>query len=382
MKRSVERILTTHTGSLPRPDQLAQLMIAREQGNPVDETELAESVRDAVAEVVKHQTAVGIDVISDGEMSKIGFANYVKDRLTGFEGQSNPFVAQDVLDHPDLRVRMFRRNEGSESRYFTPACTGPITLRDKDAVHHDIANLKAALQENEPAEVFMPAASPGTIAQVMQNNYYPTPEAYLYALADAMRYEYQAIVAAGFVLQLDCPDLAMQRHTRFANASLDDFRRQVQQNIEALNYGITGISPEQVRIHVCWGNYPGPHHRDVPLKEILDLLLSIQGNALSIEAANPRHEHEWKVFEEVHLPDGKLLIPGLIDTCSTYIEHPEVVAQRLVRFARTVGRENVIAGTDCGFGTFVGAGAVAPSVAWAKLESLAEGARLASQELW
>ncbi len=382
MKRSVERILTTHTGSLPRPDHLAQLMIAREQGNPVDATELAESVRDAVAEVVKHQTAVGIDVISDGEMSKIGFANYVKDRLTGFEGQSNPFVAQDVLDHPDLRVRMFRRNEGSESRYFTPACTGPITLRDKDAVHHDIANLKAALQENEPAEVFMPAASPGTIAQVMQNNYYPTQEAYLYALADAMRYEYQAIVAAGFVLQLDCPDLAMQRHTRFANASLDDFRRQVQQNIEALNYGITGISPERVRIHVCWGNYPGPHHRDVPLKEILDLLLSIQGNALSIEAANPRHEHEWKVFEEVHLPDGKLLIPGLIDTCSTYIEHPEVVAQRLVRFARTVGRENVIAGTDCGFGTFVGAGAVAPSVAWAKLESLAEGARLASQELW
>ena len=257
MKRSVERILTTHTGSLPRPDHLAQLMIAREQGNPVDATELAESVRDAVAEVVKHQTAVGIDVISDGEMSKIGFANYVKDRLTGFEGQSNPFVAQDVLDHPDLRVRMFRRNEGSESRYFTPACTGPITLRDKDAVHHDIAHLKAALQENEPAEVFMPAASPGTIAQVMQNNYYPTQEAYLYALADAMRYEYQAIVAAGFVLQLDCPDLAMQRHTRFANASLDDFRRQVQQNIEALNYGITGISPERVRIHVCWGNYPG-----------------------------------------------------------------------------------------------------------------------------
>jgi 5-methyltetrahydropteroyltriglutamate--homocysteine methyltransferase len=382
MKRSLERILTTHTGSLPRPDHLAKLMIAREQGNPVDATELAESVRDAVAEVVKYQTAVGIDVISDGEMSKIGFANYVKDRLTGFEGQSNPFVAQDVLDHPDLRVRMFRRNEGSESRYFTPACTGPITLHDKDAVYHDIANLKAALQGNEPAEVFMPAASPGTIAQVMQNNYYPTQEAYLYALADAMRYEYQAIVAAGFVLQLDCPDLAMQRHTRFANASLDDFRRQVQQNIEALNYALTGISPEQVRIHVCWGNYPGPHHRDVPLNEILDLLLTIQGNALSIEAANPRHEHEWKVFEKVHLPDGKLLIPGLIDTCSTYIEHPEVVAQRLVRFARTVGRENVIAGTDCGFGTFVGAGAVAPSVAWAKLESLAKGARLTSQELW
>ncbi len=382
MKRSTERILTTHTGSLPRPDNLVQLLVAREQGKPVDAAELAGSVHNAVDDVVKHQVAVGIEVISDGEMSKIGFANYVKDRLTGFDGESNPFIAQDVLDHPDLRLRMFRRNEGSESRYFTPACTGPITLRDKDAVHVDIANLKAAVQEHQPAEAFMPAASPGTLAQVMQNKYYPTQEAYLYALADAMRYEYQAIVTAGLLLQLDCPDLAMQRHTRFANASLDEFRRQVEQNIEVLNYALTGISPERVRIHVCWGNYPGPHHRDVPLKDLIDLLLTIHGNALSIEAANPRHEHEWKVFEDVHLPDGKLLIPGLIDTCSTYVEHPEVVAQRLARFARVVGRENVIAGTDCGFGTFVGASAVAPSVAWAKLQALSEGAALASQELW
>jgi 5-methyltetrahydropteroyltriglutamate--homocysteine methyltransferase len=384
MKRSSERILTTHTGSLPRPDSVLQLIIAREQGKPVDTAALDESVRDAVASVVKQQIEVGIDVISDGEMSKIGFANYVKDRLTGFEGESNPVVAQDVLDHPDLRVRMFRRNEGSESRYFTPACTGPITLRDKDAVHRDIANLKAALarQQSQPADAFLPAASPGTIAQVMQNHYYPTQEAYLYALAEAMRYEYQAIAAAGLLLQLDCPDLAMQRHTRFAQASLDEFRRQIQQNIEVLNYALAGISPEQVRVHVCWGNYPGPHHRDVPLREIIDLLLTIQGSALSIEAANPRHEHEWKVFEEVRLPEGKVLIPGVIDTCSTYVEHPEVVAQRLVRFAGVVGQENLIAGTDCGFGTFAGAGALAPSVAWSKLRSLVEGARLASQELW
>ncbi|MBA2287042.1 MAG: cobalamin-independent methionine synthase II family protein [Ktedonobacteraceae bacterium] len=382
MKRSTESILTTHTGSLPRPDTLVQLMVAREQGKPVNASTLADSVRTAVTDVVKQQATIGIDIVSDGEMSKIGFANYVKDRLTGFDGESNPVVAQDVLDHPDVRVRMFRRNEGKESRYFTPACNGPITLRDQDAVHQDIANLKAALQQNQLSEAFMPAASPGTIAQVMQNNYYPTQEAYLYALADAMRYEYQAIVEAGFLLQLDCPDLAMQRHTRFANASLAEFRRQVQQNIEVLNHALTGISPEQVRIHVCWGNYGGPHHRDVPLKEIIDLLLTIQGNGLSIEAANPRHEHEWKVFEEVRLPAGKVLIPGLIDTCSTYIEHPEVVAQRLANFARTVGRENVIAGTDCGFGTFVGAGSVAPSVAWAKLQSLTDGARLASRELW
>lgn len=382
MKRSTERILTTHTGSLPRPQNLAQLMIAREQGKAVNAQELESSVRNAVAEVVKRQVDVGIDIISDGEMSKIGFANYVKDRLTGFGGESNPVVAQDVLDHPDLRVHMFRRNEGGESRYYTPACNGPINLRDKDAVHQDIAHLKAALQGVRVEEVFMPAASPGTIAQVMQNNYYPTQEAYLYALANAMRYEYQAIVEAGFLIQLDCPDLAMQRHTRYAAASIDEFRKQVQQNIEVLNYTLNGISPDRIRIHVCWGNYPGPHHRDVPLKDIIDLLFTIQGDALSIEAANPRHEHEWKVFEHMALPEGKILIPGVIDTCSTYVEHPDVIAQRLLRFAQVVGRENVIAGTDCGFGTFLGTSIIAPSVAWDKLRSLAEGARIATEELW
>ncbi len=351
MKRSTERILTTHTGSLPRPDNLMQLMIAREQGQPVDASELAGTVR-------------------------------VKDRLAGFGGRSNPLTAQDILDHPDLNVHLLRRKEGGGGRNFIPACTGPISLRDQDAVHRDIANLRAAVQEVQPEGVFMPAASPGAIAQVMQNNYYPTQEAYLYALADAMRYEYQTIVAAGFSLQLDCPDLAMQRHVRFADAPIDEFRRHLQQSVEVLNYALSGIPPEQVRVHVCWGNYQGPHHRDVPLKDIIDLLLNIQGNALSIEAANPRHEHEWKVFEQVRLPEGKILIPGLIDSCTNYIEHPEVVAQRLVRFACVVGRENVIAGTDCGFDTFAGASAVAPSVAWAKLQSLAEGARLASQELW
>jgi 5-methyltetrahydropteroyltriglutamate--homocysteine methyltransferase len=359
-----------------------QMMMAREQGQPVPAGELADTVHHAVADSVKHQVGVGIDIISDGEMSKIGFANYVKDRLTGFGGQSIPFTAQDILDHPDLKVHLVRRNEDGGGRNFIPACTGPISLRDQDAVHRDIANLKAALQEVQPEGVFMPAASPGAIAQVMQNSYYPTQEAYLYALADAMRYEYQTIVAAGFSLQLDCPDLAMQRHVRFAEASIDEFRRHLQQSVEVLNYALGGIPPEQVRIHVCWGNYHGPHHRDVPLKEIIDLLLKIQGNALSIEAANPRHEHEWNVFEQVRLPAGKILIPGVIDSCTNYIEHPEVVAQRLVRFAHVVGRENVIAGTDCGFDTFAGTSAVAPSVAWAKLQSLAEGARLASQELW
>lgn len=381
MKRSSGRILTTHTGSLPRPDNLMQMMIAREQGQPVDASELAGTIRNAVVDAVKRQEAAGIDIISDGEMSKIGFANYVKDRLTGFGGESIPFTAQDILDHPDLNVHRLRRREGG-GRNFIPACTGPISLRDRDAVHSDIANLKAALQEVQPEGVFMPAASPGAIAQVMQNNYYPSHEAYLYALADAMRYEYQAIVAAGFILQLDCPDMAMQRHVRFAGAPLDEFRRHLQQSVEVLNYALSGLPPEQVRVHVCWGNYPGPHHRDVPLRDIIDLLLKIQGDAISLEAANPRHEHEWNVFEQVRLPEGKILIPGVIDSCTNYIEHPEVVAQRLVRFARVVGRENVIAGTDCGFDTFAGASAVAPSVAWAKLQSLAEGARLASEELW
>ncbi|HVB60308.1 MAG TPA: cobalamin-independent methionine synthase II family protein [Ktedonobacteraceae bacterium] len=382
MRRSTTRILTTHTGSLPRPDNLMRMMIAREQGQAVSAGELADSVQNAVADTVKHQVAIGIDIISDGEMSKIGFANYVKDRLTGFGGQSIPFAAQDLLDFPDLKQHQLRRNEDGGGRNFIPACTGPISLSDKDAVHRDIANLKAALQEAQPEGVFMPAASPGAIAQVMQNNYYPTQEAYLYALADAMRYEYQAIVAAGFSLQLDCPDLAMQRHVRFASASIEEFRTHLLQSVEVLNYALNDISPEQVRVHVCWGNYHGPHHRDVPLKEIIDLLLKIRVNALSIEAANPRHEHEWNVFEQVRLPEGKILIPGMIDSCTNYIEHPEVVAQRIVRFARVVGRENVIAGTDCGFDTFAGAGAVAPGIAWAKLQSLAEGARLASQALW
>jgi 5-methyltetrahydropteroyltriglutamate--homocysteine methyltransferase len=382
MKRSDERFLTTHAGSLPRPDDLMQMMLAREQGKPVPPDELADTVQHAVADVVKHQVAVGIDIVSDGEMSKIGFTNYVKDRLTGFGGQSTPIAAQDILDHPDLKVHLLRQNEGDGGRNYIPACTGPISLRDRDAVHKDIANLKAALEETQPEEVFMPAASPGAIAQVMQNHYYPSQEAYLYALADAMRYEYQAIVAAGFSLQLDCPDLAMQRHVRYASATIDEFRGHLQQSVEVLNYALDSIPSEQVRVHVCWGNYHGPHHRDVPLKDIIDLLLRIKGHALSIEGANPRHEHEWNVFEQVRLPEGKLLIPGVIDSCSNYIEHPEVVAQRIVRYARVVGRENVIAGSDCGFSTFIGASAVAPSIAWAKLRSLAEGARLASEELW
>jgi 5-methyltetrahydropteroyltriglutamate--homocysteine methyltransferase len=380
MKRSTQRILTTHTGSLPRPDDLVQMMFDKEEGKLLDEATLADRVQSAVAETVRQEVAAGIDVISDGEMGKLSFVGYVKDRLTGFGGESAPFLPRDMLDHPDMIQRAF--GAGTRRRVHTPACDGPVAVRDQDAVQRDIENFQAALQGVEPEEAFMCAASPGVIAQVMANTYYPSHEAYLYALADAMRDEYKAIVAAGFMLQVDCPDLAMERHLHFADVSLDAFRRHVQQNVEVLNYALAGIPAEQARVHVCWGNYAGPHHRDVPLKEIIDLLLEIRVNALSIEAANPRHEHEWKVFETVRLPEGKVLIPGVIDTVTNHIEHPELVAQRIVRWAKLVGRENVIAGTDCGFGTFVGTSAVVSSVAWAKLQTLAEGARLASQELW
>ena len=383
MKRSIERILTTHTGSLPRPSDLLQLIYAKEEGQFVEGAAFDEHVRNAVISTVKHEGTVGIDILSDGEMSKSSFVNYVKDRLTGFGGESTPFVAQDMLDHPDLMHRAAANGGGRvRTRIPAPACDGPITLRDSEAVHRDIANFKGALQEAPHEDAFMCAASPGVIAQVMQNKYYPNREAYLYAIADAMRAEYHAIADAGLLLQLDCPDLAADRHLLIPDASIEEFRCHVQQNVEVLNYALATIPPEQVRIHVCWGNYPGPHHRDVPLKDIIDLLFQIHGNAISIEAANPRHEHEWKVFESVHLPEDKLLIPGLIDSNTNYIEHPEVVAQRLLRFAHIVGRERVIAGTDCGFGTFAGFALVAPSIAWAKLQTLVEGARLASQELW
>ncbi len=261
MKHSTERILTTHTGSLPRPDSLMRLMFARERGEAIEADELAEAVRNAATEAVKRQVALGIDLISDGEMSKIGFANYVKDRLAGFGGQSTPLVLQDVLDYPDLSV--VRRNDGG-GRSFVPACIGPISLRDREAVHKDIATLKTLLQEVQPEGVFLPAASPGAIAQIVQNTYYPTEEAYLYALADAMRYEYRAIVEAGFDLQVDCPDLAMQRHARFADQPLEVFRKHLQLGIEVLTHAHDGLPPEKVRVHVCWGNYNGPHHRDVP----------------------------------------------------------------------------------------------------------------------
>jgi 5-methyltetrahydropteroyltriglutamate--homocysteine methyltransferase len=380
MQRSSERILTTHTGSLPRPPDLIQMMFAKEEGVPVDAAALAARVASAVREVVVRQAAVGLAVINDGEVSKPSYATYVKDRLTGFEGASRPLQYGDLVDFPELARRVF--DDPGRSRRKTPACTGPIGVRDPEAVQRDVANLRAALAGVPHAEGFLTAASPGVISLFFHNEYYPTHEAYLFALAEAMRPEYRAIVDAGLVLQVDCPDLAMGRHIQYRETDLATFRQQARLHIAALNHALAGLPPDRVRVHLCWGNYEGPHHCDVPLAAIIDLVFEIQADGISFEAANPRHAHEWALFEQVRLPPGKVLIPGVIDSKTNYIEHPDLVAQRLVQLARLVGREQVIGGTDCGFGTWVGMARVDPEVAWAKLAALAEGARRATRLLW
>jgi 5-methyltetrahydropteroyltriglutamate--homocysteine methyltransferase len=380
MNRSTRRFLTTHTGSLPRPDDLIRMMFAKEDGVPVDPAALAARIRSAVAEVVGRQAGAGIDIVNDGEFSKPSYATYVKDRLSGFEGTSQPLQYQDLVDFPGMARRVF--GDPGRARRRTPACTGPIAVRDARATHVDVDNLKAALGPGRAADTFLTAASPGVVSLFFRNDYYPTHEAYLFAIADAMRQEYEAVARAGFVLQVDCPDLAMGRHIQFAGVSLDEFRKMARVHVEALNHALATIAPDQVRLHLCWGNYEGPHHYDVPLADIIDIVLAARPSGISFEAANPRHAHEWTLFERVKLPAGKLIIPGVLDSTTNFIEHPELVAERIGRYARLVGRENVIAGTDCGFGTWVGQAAVDPDVVWAKLASLAEGARLASRALW
>jgi 5-methyltetrahydropteroyltriglutamate--homocysteine methyltransferase len=376
MKRSTDRILTTHTGSLPRPDDLVTMLYAKDKGELQNQAAFVRRVREATVEVVRKQTECGIDVLNDGEAGKIGYSTYVKDRLTGFEGEAGPVRAADVLDFPEYARRVYRVTAQR------PACTGPITYRDKAALRQEIADFKAALQGVTLEEAFLTAASPGVISLFLKNDYYPNHQAYLEALADAMREEYRAIAEAGLLLQIDCPDLAMGRHIQFADSSVEEFRKMAELHVEALNHALAGIPPERMRLHLCWGNYEGPHHRDVPLRDIIDIVLRARPSGLSFEAANPRHAHEWKVFHEFTLPADKVLIPGVLDSTTNYIEHPELVAERICRFAEVVGRENVIAGTDCGFATFAGLSDVDPKITWAKLHAMAEGARLASQQLW
>jgi len=380
MKRSTERFLTTHTGSLPRPDDLIRMMYAKEEGVPVDRAALAARIRAAVEEVVGKQAEAGIDVVNDGEMSKPSYATYVKDRLNGFGGSGNTFVYQDLADFPNLAKRVF--GDPGRSRRKTPACTAAITVREPRAAEEDAANLKAAVGKVTAAEAFMSAASPGVVSLFFRNDHYKSQEDYLFAIAEAMRHEYETVAKAGIVLQIDCPDLAMGRHIQYAQLSLDEFRKRARAHIEALNHALANIDPERLRIHLCWGNYEGPHHCDVPLADIIDVVLLARPNGISFEAANPRHAHEWTLFERVTLPDGKVLIPGVIESKSNFIEHPELVAQRIARYANLVGRENVIAGSDCGYGTWVGQAAVDPDVVWAKFAAMAEGARLASRIFW
>ena len=384
MWRSTDRILTTHTGSLARPPELARLLSERASGSAVDPSEFRDQVRAAIEGAVRRQADAGIDVVSDGEMGKAGFANYVMDRMTGFGGEDSgaTFRPRDVYDFPEMPQRLFGSQPATRLR--RPANDGPIEYVGQDELAADLADFGTALAAvgSDPASAFLPAASPGCVVQIMPSTHYATRREYLVALAEALRVEYRAITEAGFTLQVDCPDIAMGRHIEFGERTLEEFQANLELHVEALNHGLEGIDPERVRVHVCWGNYAGPHHHDVALADILDAVYRVNANGISIEGANPRHEHEWRVFTQRPLPPGKYLIPGVIDTCTNYIEHPEVVAQRITRYASAVGRENVVAGTDCGFGTFSGVSAVHPDVAYAKLTSLSEGARLATRELW
>jgi 5-methyltetrahydropteroyltriglutamate--homocysteine methyltransferase len=382
MRRSTERILTTHTGSLPRPPDVVELMRARQSGQPVDEEGLAERVTSAVGEVVRQQVEAGIDVVSDGEAGKPAFNTYVALRVAGFEGENRePRPRAEAEDFPGwasqttqspTQAAMMRRG----------FCRAPLVYRGQEAVETDVRNFQRALTLHPAVEAFLPSASLGTIQYTMANQHYESDEAYLFALADAMREEYRAIADAGLIVQIDAPDHAMDRHVTFRQNTVEEFRRAQAIRVEALNHALEGIPEEQIRYHVCWGNYEGPHTHDVPLKDIVDLILQVRAGAYSVEASNPRHAHEWRVWEEVKLPPGKILIPGVIDSTTNFVEHPEVVAQRIEQYARIVGRENVIAGTDCGFGTAAGRDRVHPEVVWAKLQALAQGARIASKRLW
>lgn len=385
MKLSSDRILTTHVGSLPRPQSLADLIKAREQ-DALD-TEQAEAlpgqIRAAVADVVARQAAAGIDVISDGEMSKIGYATYVKERLSGFDPnmavpEGGGLSIADLDDYPGLAERSLAGLETA-----TPTCAGPISYVGSDLLDIDIASFRAAVKDEQPpVERFMNAASPGVIALYLPNKHYATADEYLFALADAMSAEYEAITAAGLVLQVDAPDLAMGRHIQYAHLSDHEFLARLEVHVEALNHALRNVDPAMVRLHLCWGNYQGPHHKDVGLEHILPAILRLRADGLVFEAANHRHAHEWQVLADAVIPENKILIPGVIDTSSMYIEHPELIAQRLTRFAEIVGRERVIAGTDCGFASFATFLAVDPAIAWGKLQTLSAGARLASDRLW
>ena len=380
MKYSTQRILTTHVGSLPRPENVTELIFAKEREEEFDQSDFNETIADAVKNTVARQIDCGVDIVSDGEMSKISYATYIKERISGFEGDTPRSPPQDLLDFPSFLEKLAKT--GGTPEYKRPKCTGEIRPVNPEPLEADLNNFRDALDVVDVEEAFMNSASPGVIALFQPNEYYKNHDEYLEALAEAMRVEYEGIVAAGFLLQLDSPDLGLGRHMMFADKPDEDYQRLAGTHVEVLNHALRNIPADRVRMHVCWGNYEGPHHYDAPMSTVLPMALQANIGALLFEASNPRHAHEWTTFRDADLPDDLILIPGVIDSTTNFVEHPELVAERICRFADIVGRERVIAGSDCGFATFAGFGAVDGEIAYAKLATMAEGAKIASERLW
>ena len=380
MKTSTDRMLTTHVGSLPRSKAVTEVVFGREQGKPIGAGEFSRVVTEAVRDVVSRQQRSGVDIVSDGEQSKISYATYIKDRLTGFEGDSPRSPPADLEDFPNFLRR--QASIGGTPTYRRPKCVGPVAVKGMQPLAEDIARFKGAVEQSSIVEPFMNAASPGVIALFHPNDYYPSHETYLAALGEAMRPEYEAIVDAGLILQVDSPDLGLGRHTMFKGRSQEEYQRLAELHVEVLNDALRNCAADRVRMHICWGNYEGPHHHDVPMDVVLPIALRAKPQGLLFEASNPRHAHEWAVFRDAKIPQDKILIPGVVDSVTNFVEHPLLIAERIERFAGIVGRERIIAGTDCGFSTFAGFGAVDADIVYAKLASMVEGARIASKRLW
>ena len=383
MRTSTDRILTTHVGSLPRSQAVTDVLFGREHGTisaGADAKAADRVIADAVEAVVKKQVAAGVDVVSDGEMSKISYATYIADRFTGFDGDTPRDPGQDLVEFPRLLEKLAKL--GSTAKYRRPKCVGEIRNKTFEPLQEDLRNFGRGVAAGSPVDAFLNAASPGVIAIFQPNDFYRTADEYLEAVAEALRGEYEAIVAAGFLVQIDAPDLGMGRHTMYRNATVAEYLRHAARHVEVLNHALRNVPAARLRMHCCWGNYEGPHHHDVPMRDLLPVLLKAKPQALLFEAANPRHAHEWTVFRDTKLPDDKILIPGVLSSTTNYVEHPELVAERLLRFADIVGRERVMAGSDCGFSTFAGFGAVDPDIVYMKLAAMAEGARIASRKLW
>jgi 5-methyltetrahydropteroyltriglutamate--homocysteine methyltransferase len=373
-------VLTTHVGSLPRSQAVTDVLFARERNDVADAIAAANVIADAVVDVVRRQVEVGVDIVSDGEMSKISYATYIADRFTGFGGDTPREPGQDLVEFPRLLTKLAER--GATAKYRRPRCIGEIKVKDTKPLNADLQNMQRAVAAAKPVDAFLNAGSPGVIALFQPNDYYPTADAYLEALAEALRTEYEAIVAAGFLLQIDAPDLGMGRHTMYRNASVEEFLAHAARHVEVLNHALRNIPADRLRMHVCWGNYEGPHHHDVPMEQLLPVVIKAKPQALLFEGANPRHAHEWAVFRDTRIPDDKILVPGVLSSTTNYVEHPMLVAERICRLADIVGRERVIAGTDCGFSTFAGFGPVDPDIVYLKLRSMVDGARIASARLW